>query len=208
MTIWTDSDEAGMIAAILAGEIHLYHDLIRPHERIVYVMAFFIAKSETEAEEIAQGTFLRALRNLSQFRPESKFGTWLITVALNEAKGRLCHQSTMPMEFIDVHFEEDNSACPALLRDWREISPEVVDRYEIRQILLEAVAQLPRAYREVFVLRNVGEFSTVETAKALGISVTSVEARLHRARMMLQNHLCPLLSGSPNSFNNDSRALT
>lgn len=208
MPIHTNHDEAAMIAAILAGEIQLYHDLIRPYERIVYVMALSFAKNEADAEDIAQESFLKALCHLSQFRAESKFSTWLIRIALNEAKSRLRHQSTVHMESIDVHADGDSSASPAMLRDWHEIPSEIIERFEIGQLLRNAVAGLPGTYREVFVLRNVEDLSTGETAEALGISVASVKVRLHRARMMLQKHLCPILYGHPISLNKDSRGLT
>jgi RNA polymerase sigma-70 factor (ECF subfamily) len=78
-----------MIAAILAGDIQLYHQLIRLYERSVYMMSLSCMKNETDAEDVAQETFIRAFRSLCTFRCESKFSTWLISIVLNEAKSRL-----------------------------------------------------------------------------------------------------------------------
>ena len=183
--------EAETIAAILAGDTHLYHELIHPHERCVYLMALSLVKNEADAEDIAQEAFLKAFRNLSTFRAESKFGTWLISITLNEARSRLRRQTTVRMESLDDH--PGGVVSPALLRDWREIPSEVVERQEIRQMLQEAVISLPTIYREVFQLRDVEDLDVKETAEALGISVPSVKVRLHRARMMLQKQLSPLL---------------
>src|SRR5260370_36356504 len=81
--------EAEMIAAILAGDTQLYHELIRPHERSVYMMALSYMKNEADAEDVAQEAFLKAFHHLATFRAEAKFSTWLLGIALNEARSRL-----------------------------------------------------------------------------------------------------------------------
>ena len=156
------------------------------------MMALSLVKNEADAEDIAQEAFLKAFRNLSTFRAESKFSTWLISITLNEARSRLRRQTIVRMESLDVS-DYGGGVSPALLRDWREIPSEAVERQEIRQMLQEAVISLPTIYRQVFQLREVEELNVKEAAEALGISVPSVKVRLHRARMMLQKQLSPLL---------------
>jgi RNA polymerase sigma-70 factor, ECF subfamily len=185
--------EAEMIAAILAGDAQLYHELIRPHERSVYMMALSFMKNEADAEDVAQDAFLKAFRNLSTFRAEAKFSTWLISITLNEARSRLRRQATIRMESLDEPPDEGGTISPALLRDWREIPSEILEREEVRKLLQHAVEGLPEMYRQVFLLRDVEELNTNETALALNISVPSVKVRLHRARMMLQKQLTPQL---------------
>jgi RNA polymerase sigma-70 factor (ECF subfamily) len=185
--------EAAMIASILAGNTQLYHDLIRPHERSVYMMALSLMKNEADAEDIAQEAFLKAFRNLSKFRAESKFSTWLISITLNEARSRLRRKRIVRMESLDEPSDEGTSVSPALLKDWREIPSEALERQELRLMLQDAVTGLPEIYRQVFLLRDIEELSVNETAEALSISVPSVKVRLHRARMMLQKQLTPLL---------------
>jgi RNA polymerase sigma-70 factor, ECF subfamily len=97
------------------------------------------------------------------------------------------------MESLDEPSDEQGRVSPALLRDWREIPSEAVERLEIRQMLQQAVADIPLIYRETFVLRDMEELSVNETAETLGISVAAVKVRLHRARMMLQKLLAPQL---------------
>ena len=182
-----------MIAAILGGETQVFHDLIRHHERSVYLMALSYTKNEADAEDVAQEAFVRAFRNLASFRAESKFSTWLISITLNEARTRLRRKMLVPMDSLDTPPDEDQHVSPALLRDWREIPSEAVERGEIRKLLHDAIACLPDIYRQVFLLRDVEEMNISETAAALNISVTSVKVRLHRARMMLQKQLAPQL---------------
>lgn len=189
----TIREEGQLIASILEGNSHEFHTLIRPYERTVYVMALTLLKNEADAEDVAQEAFLKAFRNLKNFRAESKFSTWLISITLNEARSRLRRKSAVPMESLDEPSDEQGHVSPALLRDWREIPSEAVERLEVRQLLQQAVADIPLIYRETFVLRDIEELSVNETAETLGISVASVKVRLHRARMMLQKRLAPQL---------------
>jgi len=185
--------ESEMIAAVIAGEIQLYHELIRPYERSVYVMALSYMKNEADAEDVVQEAFIRAFRKLSSFRGESKFSTWLISITINEARTRLRRQALVRMEPLDQLPDEHKTVSLAFLRDWREIPSETLEREEVRNLLQRTVEQLPEIYREVFVLRDVEELTINETAEALNISIPSVKVRLHRARMMLQKQLVPQL---------------
>src|SRR5271156_4343062 len=176
-------DESRMIASILAGDGHLFHKLIRPYERRVYAMALSFLRNEADAEDATQETFLKAFRNLASFRGDAKFGTWLVSIALNEARSRIRRRDAIKVESLDEPVDEDGHTSPALLRDWKEI----------RQLLHKAVTALPLIYREVFQLRDIEQMSVNEAAAALGITISSVKVRLHRARMMLQKALAPQL---------------
>lgn len=188
------ANEAALIARILAGETELFHDLIRPYEKLVYVTIFAIIKNETEAEDGAQETIISAFRNLKSFRGEAKFSTWLVTIAMNEARKRLRKAKVAAEDSLDEPVEEgEGDYTPAVLTDWREIPLAALERKELREMLREAVGMLPEKYREVFVLRDIEELNQEETAAALGISVTLAKVRLHRARMMLQKLLVPYL---------------
>jgi len=88
---------------------------------------------------------------------------------------------------------EGGHVSPALLRDWREIPSEALERQEVRLLLQDAITDLPTIYREVFVLRDMEDLSVNQSAEALGISVAAAKVRLHRARLMLQKRLAPEL---------------
>jgi RNA polymerase sigma-70 factor, ECF subfamily len=186
-------DEARLIAAILAGDTQLYHQLIRPYERSVYMMALSYMKNEADAEDVAQEAFLKAFHHLASFRSESKFSTWLVGIALNEARSRLRRDGVLRMDSLDDTTEDGGHTHPAILRDWREVPSEALERKEVRQMLQKAITGLPEKYREVFILRDVEEMDIFETAAALSITVANVKVRLHRARLMLQKQLSPLL---------------
>ncbi len=185
-----------MIACILAGDTEQYHELIRPYERSVYKMALSFMKNESDAEDVAQEAFLKALGKLADFRGQAKFSTWLISITLNVARGRLRRQATVRMESLDESPEEGGHISPALLTDWREVPEQALERQEIRQMLQDAIAHLSPLYREVLLLRDVEEFSIEETASALAITTGTVKVRLHRARMMMQKELAPKLKNA------------
>jgi RNA polymerase sigma-70 factor, ECF subfamily len=186
-------DESRMIASIVAGDAQLFHELIRPYERRVYAMALSFLHNEADAEDAAQETFLKAFRNLANFRGEAKFGTWLISIVLNEARSRIRRRDAVKMESLDEPNDDQGQTLPAMLRDWKEIPSEVLERKEVRLLLQNAITALPMIYREVFRLRDIEHLSVSEAAEALGITISSVKVRLHRARMMLQKSLAPQL---------------
>ena len=186
--------EAQLIARILAGEKELFHDLIRPYERMLYLTAFAIVKNEGDAEECAQDAVVNAYRNLARFRGESKFSTWLVTIVVNEARQKLRKAKRAKEESLDEPMEgEEKEFTPAPLTDWREIPSEALERKELREVLRKAVADLPDIYRQVFTLRDLEGLTVAETAAALSVNENIVKVRLHRARMMLQKKLAPYL---------------
>ena len=192
-----ETNEAGLIARIVAGEKELFHELIRPYERMVYLTLFSIVKNETEAEDGAQETVISAYRHLASFRGDAKFSTWLTTIAINEGRKRLRKAKRAAEESIEEEVEaHEGDYSPAPLTDWREIPLEALERKELREALRVAVAELPDIYRQVFTLRDLEELNVEETAQALGITTGAVKVRLHRARMMLQKRLVPLLKTS------------
>jgi RNA polymerase sigma-70 factor, ECF subfamily len=191
----TPEREKELIARVVAGETDLFHELIRPYERMVYLSVLAMLRNEQEAEDAAQEVMINAFRHLKSFRGDAKFSTWLVTIAMNEGRQRLRKAKAAQLESLDEEKEErEGDFTPAVLTDWREIPSEALEKKEMRQKLREAVEQLPPIYREVLVLRDLEELNQEETASALGIPVTLVKVRLHRARMMLQKMLAPYLS--------------
>ena len=186
--------DAELIRRILGGERELFHELVRPYEKSVYYATFSILQNQQDAEDAAQETVLKALKSLHSFRAESKFSTWLISIAVNEARARLRHDRVLKFESVDQsQTEEDGSFTPAVITDWREVPLQALERKELREQLQKAIASLPEIYREVLLLRDVEEFDIAETAAALGVSTGVVKTRLLRARLMMQKILAPQL---------------
>jgi RNA polymerase sigma-70 factor (ECF subfamily) len=189
------SRDPELIARILAGERELFHELVRPYEKSVYMAAYAILQNEQDAEDAAQESVLKALKNLRNFRAEARFSTWLVSIAINEARGRLRHARVLKFESLDTLQQDDEGApVPAVISDWREVPSQALERKELRQMLQAAIARLPEIYRETILLRDVQELSIADTAAALGVSEGVVKTRLLRARLMMQKILAPQLA--------------
>ena len=191
-----ETREQELIRRIQSGEPEKFYELIRPLERRVYAAAFAILRNPGDAEDAAQEAMLKAFANLRQFRGEARFSTWLIQIAVNEARMRRRKDHANVIEPIGEREDADGVYTPREFADWREIPSEALERREVRDLLLEALASLGSKYREVFVLRDVEHLSIAEVAENLGISTASVKTRLLRARLMLRDLLAPKLTGA------------
>ena len=100
-------NELVLIERILAGERELFMELVRPYQKLVYSMAVAVVKSEHEAEDVSQEALFKAFKNLSQFRGECKFSTWIIQITLNEARHRIRKQQRAREDSIDCGLESD-----------------------------------------------------------------------------------------------------
>ena len=188
--------EADLIRRVCEGEKELYYELVRPYERSVYMAAFALLRNEADAEDAAQEAILKAFRHLKDFRGESRFRTWLVQIAINEArmKGRVARREVISL---DQEIEdEEGSYTPIDLEDWRELPSEALERAEVRDILKRALGELAPKYREVFVLRDIQKLNIAETAEVLGTNESVVKARLFRARLQLRDLIAPALRNS------------
>jgi RNA polymerase sigma-70 factor (ECF subfamily) len=193
-------NESESIQRILAGDREAYCTLITPYERLVFRTAFSVLRNDSEAEDCTQDTFLKAYQRLDAFRGEGKFSTWLVTIAINEAKMRLRKLRLDRYESLDEATDEDIPYHPRNLEDWRETPSETLERKEIRNALESAVNSLPEIYRQVFVLRDIENMNIAATAEVLGLRDGIVKIRLLRARLQLRQLLSPIV-GSGNLFN-------
>jgi len=185
--------EADCIRRIHAGETHLFHELIRPCEKPVYFLLLSLLRNEAEAEDAAQETAVKVYRNLHLFRGESKFRTWVLSIARNEGLARLRKVQNRREDSLDAMAEDAGDFTPAILTSWREIPAQELERQELRALLRQAIDGLPQIYRNVMLLRDIEEMDVRETAAALGVTEAAVKVRLHRARALLQRTLAQRL---------------
>jgi RNA polymerase sigma-70 factor, ECF subfamily len=196
-TVRAPEEELALIQRVCAGEKHLYYELISPYERSVYVAAHSILQNEADAEEVAQEAFLKAFAYLKTFRMESKFSTWLIQIAINEARMKRRKDRNFLYDSIDQRAtDEEGDYFPRDFADWREIPSEALQRSELRRALQKAIASLAPKYREVFIMRDVQNLSIADTAQALEISEAAVKTRLLRARLQMRDALAPGIDGA------------
>lgn len=191
------SRERELMERIIAGETEIFYELVQPYERAVFRSAVAILGNDADAEEVAQEAMLKALKHLPGFRRESKFSTWLIQIAINEAKVKLRKDRRVLYDSIDAgRPTEDGDYVPVELADWREIPSEALEQKELREALNAALQSLPEKYRTVLMLRDVQQISIAETARILGLTEENVKTRTSRARLQMRDLLAPGWGGA------------
>jgi RNA polymerase sigma-70 factor, ECF subfamily len=181
-------DEPVLVAAAQAGDITAFETLVGRYERKILRLAQNITQNREDAEDVMQEAFLKAYEHLSGFQGNSRFYTWLVRIAVNQALMKLRKRRTNVVS-IDEDVNTGEDLIPREIEDW---GPSPEDRYkqtELSDILSEVIGDLDPSFRIVFQLRDIEELSTEETAEALGLSVPAVKSRLLRARLKLRQKL-------------------
>jgi RNA polymerase sigma-70 factor (ECF subfamily) len=192
-----DKNESKLIERVREGDVQAFHDLVRPYERAIFLAALSLVRNEADAEDVAQEAVLKAFKNLSRFRQEAKFSTWVIQITINEAKMKLRKDRSHLYESLDEGKQcDEGDYIPKDFADWREIPSEALEQSELRQALAKALDSLPEKYRTVLILRDVQQLSIKETAEALGLSEANVKTRLCRARLQMRDALAPGFDGA------------
>jgi len=189
--------EQALIERVKAGESELFYHLIEPYQRAVFSAAYSVLANEADAEDVAQEAFLKAYARLDQFRGECKFSTWLVQIAVNEARMRRRKDRKPLYDSIDEGYQDESGDYfPCDYADWREIPSEALEQKELKTALSRAISSLKPMYREVFILRDVQGLNVRETAEALGLNEALVRTRLLRARLQMRDALAPGYDGS------------
>lgn len=192
-----DVTERELIRRVREGDKEAFYGLVRPYERALFFAARSVMNNDADAEEAAQEAVLKAFMHIEGFRGESKFSTWLVQIAINEARMKLRKEHRELYESLDEPTaNEQGDYWPKDFADWREIPIEALQRKELREALNKALASLEPKYRQVLLLRDVQHFSGAETAEALGLSEEAVRTRLHRARLRMRDALAPGFDGA------------
>jgi RNA polymerase sigma-70 factor (ECF subfamily) len=183
------SEELMLVNAARGGDVGAFEQLVRKYDRNVFRIANHITQNREDAEDVVQDAFLKAFQNLEQFQGQSKFYTWLVRIAVNEALMRLRRRRPERMVSLDEDINTGEDTIPREVTDWAPNPEQLYNQSELREILQKTIQGLPPSFRTVFVLRDVEGLSTEETADALGLSIPAVKSRLLRARLQLRERL-------------------
>jgi RNA polymerase sigma-70 factor (ECF subfamily) len=179
---WSDEQ---VVDRVRAGETALYEIIMRRYNQRLYRVARAIVRDDGEAEDIMQAAYVHAYEHLRQFAGRAPFAAWLTRIAVHEALQRLRKRSRSDQL-------DDSQIDGGAGANMVESSPDpeqITTRAELRELLEEAILDLPEQYREVLMLRDVEELSTAETADALSLTEENVKVRLHRGHGMLRSWL-------------------
>ena len=182
-------DESQLVAKAREGDTAAYNQLMTRYSPKIYRLAKHITQHEEDAEDVLQETFLKAFEHLGDFQGQSKFYTWLVRIAVNEALMKLRRRRPERMVSLDEDVKTEEDSLPREVADWSPNPEQQYNQAELRDILTRTIQGLPASFRTVFVLRDVEGLSTEETAEALDLSIPAVKSRLLRARLQLRDRL-------------------
>lgn len=182
-------DDLALVRAAKRGEMGAFEELVKRYDRNIFRIAQHITQNREDAEDVVQEAFLKSYQNLESFQEQSKFYTWLVRIAVNEALMKLRKRRTAKTVSLDEDVKTEEDSVPREVADWAPNPEQLYKQAELHEILSKTIQGLPSSFRTVFVLRDVEGLSTEETAEALDLSVPAVKSRLLRARLQLRDRL-------------------
>jgi RNA polymerase sigma-70 factor (ECF subfamily) len=188
-TVTPAFDETALVARAKAGDTSAFSELVSKYERRIYRLAKNITRHDEDAEDVLQDAFLKAYEHLDRFEGNSKFYTWLVRIAVNEALMKLRKRKTDKTVPLDEPVDAGEDLVQREIAVWDDNPEQQYSSEEMKKILEDALDTLKPDFRTVFTLRDIEELSTEETAEALGISIAAVKSRLLRARLALREKL-------------------
>lgn len=186
--------DADLVRRAQTGDYDAFTTLVKRHESRLWRVTRRLTGQDEDAREALQNTFLAVIEHIDSFRGDSRFSTWMVTIASREAlrvaRKRLARHSRQD----DTHDVDESIAdiAPRNVSPWHRSPEELLRRRETADLIERALDSIDPKYRQVFVLRDVEEMSIDETAAATGLTPANVKVRLMRARLMLRDKLAPL----------------
>lgn len=190
-------DDQILVTRTLAGETFCFEELFRRYSDRVYGISLGMVRSEAEAQDVVQETFMSAFRKLDSYRAESPFRGWLFRIASNASLMRLRTRRRRPevsLELSGPSFD-DEGRHERPIKDLRPLASKTLEDQELGERLHQSIDALPEKYRSVLILADFDHRSMKEIGEQLGLSVPAVKTRLHRARLSIRQDLEVYLAG-------------
>jgi RNA polymerase sigma-70 factor (ECF subfamily) len=174
-----------IIDLVLKEDVNFFELLLRRYNQQLYRIVRSYLSEEEEIKEVMQKAYVNAFEHLRQFRGDSKFSTWLIRIGINEALKHI--QQDQKVSDAEIENPDKNSPVPSLVDT--DTPEKNAMRSDFKKLLEDSIDTLPRKYRSVYIMREIEQMDTQETAECLSISESNVKVRLHRARKQLREEL-------------------
>src|SRR5438874_5564290 len=182
-------DETEVLSLAREGDVKAFSELVRRYEGKIFRLAQHITQNREDAEDVLQESFLKAYEHLDQFQGNSRFYTWIVRIAVNQALMKLRKRRSDRAVSLDEQIDTGEDTVVREIAAWDPDPEERFSRDELQAILTEAIDGLTPIYRTVFTLRDVDGLSTEETAEVLDLTVPAVKSRLLRAGLQLRDKL-------------------
>jgi len=181
------ADEAKLVARSLKQDHDAFGQLVERYATVIANLAYRMVGDRTEAEDLAQETFVAAFKSLPTFRAESKFSTWLYRIAANKCKDWLrAKRPGQSVRDVDVEDVLDDRVV-------EERTPErLLSQQQVAAQLDRAIQRLPPLYREAFVLKHVEGLSYEEMQEILNVNADTLKMRVYKGRLQLSRELVEL----------------
>ncbi len=189
----TETSDLELLRLARDGQWEAFEELVSRFEPRVFGLTRRILQQRQDAEDATQQTFLSVMEHMDRFREEASVSTWILRIATNHALKILRKKRGLKTVPLDVQTDSSDDEAglrrPDFIAEWRDNPSDLAERGEVMHLLREALEELDEKYRVIFVLRDIEEFSTRETAELLEISESNVKVRLLRARLQLRERL-------------------
>ncbi|MDH5605252.1 MAG: RNA polymerase sigma factor [Anaerolineae bacterium] len=186
-------DDAKLLDALRTRSPAAFQELFDLYSDRIFRLAVSLVADEMEAEEIVQEVFVRFFEKIDQFEGRSNIGTWLYRAAHN-ASIDILRTRKKAQTSVEIDAQEIELPMPANFSAWREVPDDAFDQNELKTQLNQAMNKMPKTLSSVFLMRDIEEYSTQQTAEILNISPGAVKVRLHRARLLLREYLAQYFS--------------
>ena len=193
-------NEKELVSRARAGDFDAFTELINAHKDRLYGLALKLSGNRQDAEDILQETFLKAIDKIDQFREEATFGTWLYSIALNQARGHYARQKQADLKPLEEYLpagdhHADHAAAEHTLFNWED-PHTIMESAELAEIIQRLIAELPYKYREAFLLRYIEELPVKEVARLINETEAAAKSRILRARLAMREELAKIFEGT------------
>jgi len=195
MSSRTERSDTELVKLAKEEDFVAFEELVNRHSPRIYSLLYRLVGSREDAEDLLQQTFLSVFQNLSRFREEASFRTWITRIATNFALMKFRKAGKIQTLSLDdpQNYTEEGVPLPREIADWSVNPVEILERKELVRVLEAAIGKLPQIYRAVFLLRDLEGLSNQEVAEMMELSVSAVKSRLMRARLFLRATISSLV---------------
>jgi len=181
-------NEKDLIIQSISGDIHSFEVLIKGYQKMAYNVAYRIMGNEEDAKDMTQEALIKVYKNLSKFRMDSSFSTWLYRIVMNTCKDEL-RKKKLKVVSIDQPIETGEGQMHMDIEDTGLKPDEVVESRETQVEVHEALQEVSETNRVVVVLRDIKGFSYAEISEIIEVPVGTIKSRINRGRQELKNIL-------------------
>jgi RNA polymerase sigma-70 factor, ECF subfamily len=189
------NDETALIARASSGNAEAFSELVRRHSQQIYGISLRMLKNHEDAEDNVQNVLCKAFNNIRQFAGNSRFSTWLVRIAINEALMKLRKtQSDRANRNTEVlRPDSDEPHIPEV----EDLRPNPERAYIAKELAAKAFNGIHPSLRDTFILHKAEGWTNRELAGAMGITIETVKSRIFRARVRMRSQLLTLSKDAP-----------